>query len=74
MKISAWRSDPQFCSLVVLVVITLLSGIVFYSQVEGWSVVDAPPLGSVPNVSAAMRACCDGLAMNFGKHLRHGSP
>src|SRR5215212_5718351 len=39
--ISAWRRDPQFPSLVFLVLITLLSATVFYSQVEGWSVVDA---------------------------------
>jgi len=38
---SAWRTDPQFRSLVVLVVITLLGGTIFYSSVEGWSVVDA---------------------------------
>src|SRR3712207_5567153 len=38
---SAWRRDPQFRSLVVLVVITLLGGTIFYSSVEGWSVVDA---------------------------------
>lgn len=39
--LSAWRSDPQFRTLVVLVLITLLSGTIFYSWVEGWSVVDA---------------------------------
>jgi voltage-gated potassium channel len=38
---SAWRRDPQFRSLVFLVVITLLGGIIFYSLEEGWSVVDA---------------------------------
>jgi voltage-gated potassium channel len=38
---SAWRTDPQFRSLVVLEVITLLGGTIFYSSVEGWSVVDA---------------------------------
>jgi voltage-gated potassium channel len=38
---SAWRRDPQFRSLVFLVVITLLGGTIFYSTVEGWSVVDA---------------------------------
>jgi voltage-gated potassium channel len=38
---SAWRRDPQFRSLVFLVVITLLGGTIFYSSVEGWSVVDA---------------------------------
>jgi voltage-gated potassium channel len=39
--ISAWRSDPEFRTLVVIVLITLLSGTIFYSWVEGWSVVDA---------------------------------
>ena len=38
---SAFRRDPQFRSLVFLVVITLLGGTVFYSLEEGWSVVDA---------------------------------
>jgi voltage-gated potassium channel Kch len=38
---SAFRRDPQFRFLVFLVVITLLSGTLFYSQVEGWSVMDA---------------------------------
>lgn len=39
--LSAWRSYPKFRTLVVLVLITLLSGTIFYSWVEGWSVVDA---------------------------------
>src|SRR5215204_6431471 len=38
---SAYRRDPQFRSLVVLVLVTLLGGTIFYSTVEGWSVVDA---------------------------------
>ena len=38
---SAWRREPQFRSLVVLVIVTLLGGTVFYSLEEGWSVVDA---------------------------------
>ena len=38
---SAWRRDPQFRSLVFLVVITLLGGTIFYSGVEGWNIVDA---------------------------------
>jgi voltage-gated potassium channel len=38
---SAWRRDPQFRSLTFLVVITLLGGTLFYSTVEGWSIVDA---------------------------------
>src|SRR3712207_732714 len=37
----AWRRDPQFRSLTFLVVITLLSGTLFYRAVEGWSTVDA---------------------------------
>ena len=37
----AWRRDPQFRSLVALVFFTLLSGTIFYSLQEGWSVVDA---------------------------------
>ena len=38
---SAWRRDPQFRSLTILVGITLLGGTIFYSLVEGWSVLDA---------------------------------
>jgi hypothetical protein len=38
---SAWRRDLQFRSLLVHSVITLSDGSVFYSAVEGWSVVDA---------------------------------
>jgi voltage-gated potassium channel len=38
---SAYRRDPQFRSLVFLVLVTLLGGTLFYSTVEGWSVVDA---------------------------------
>jgi voltage-gated potassium channel len=37
----AWRRDPEFRSLMFLVAVTLLGGTVFYSSVEGWSVVDA---------------------------------
>src|ERR687894_2462030 len=39
--VGAWRRDPRFRSLAFLVVFTLLGGTVFYSTVEGWSVVDA---------------------------------
>lgn len=39
--VAAWRRDPQFRSLSVLVVFTLLSGTLFYRAVEGWSTVDA---------------------------------
>ena len=39
--LSAWRRDPQVRSLVFLVVFTLLGGTIFYSTVEGWSIVDA---------------------------------
>ena len=38
---SVWRRDPEFRSLVFLVVVTLLGGTIFYSTVEGWSIVDA---------------------------------
>jgi voltage-gated potassium channel len=38
---SAWRRDPEFRSLMFLAVITLLGVTIFYSSVEGWSVVDA---------------------------------
>jgi voltage-gated potassium channel len=38
---AAWKRDPQFRSLAVLVVFTLLSGTLFYRAVEGWSLVDA---------------------------------
>ena len=38
---AAWRLDPQFRSLCVLVLFTLLSGTLFYRVVEGWSTVDA---------------------------------
>ena len=39
---SAYRRDPQFRSLVFLVFsYAALGGTVFYSTVEGWSVVDA---------------------------------
>jgi voltage-gated potassium channel len=36
-----WRSNPDFRTLVILVFFTLLSGTIFYSFQEGWSVVDA---------------------------------
>src|SRR5918997_1983507 len=39
--VSAWMRDPEFRSLVILVVITLLGGTIFYNTVEGWSIVDA---------------------------------
>ena len=38
---STWQRDPQFRSLTILVLITLLGGTIFYSAVEGWSLVDA---------------------------------
>ncbi len=38
---SAWKRDPQFRSLMLLVVFTLVGGTIFYSLEEGWSVVDA---------------------------------
>ena len=36
-----WRRDPDFRTLVILVFFTLLTGTIFYSLQEGWSVVDA---------------------------------
>ena len=36
-----WRRDPDFRTLVALVFFTLLSGTIFYSLQEGWSLVDA---------------------------------
>ncbi len=39
--VGAWQRDPQFRTLVVLVIFTLLSGTIFYSVQEGWSIVDA---------------------------------
>jgi voltage-gated potassium channel len=36
-----WRRDPDFRTLVSLVFFTLLAGTIFYSSVEGWSLVDA---------------------------------
>ena len=39
--VSAWRRDPQFRALVLLVIATLLTGTIFYSLHEGWSVVDS---------------------------------
>ena len=39
--VGAWRRDPQFRTLLGLVFFTLLSGTIFYSLQEGWSVVDA---------------------------------
>jgi voltage-gated potassium channel len=36
-----WRRDPDFRALVILVFVTLLSGTIFYSLQEGWSLVDA---------------------------------
>ena len=39
--VSAWRRDPQFRALALLVIATLLTGSIFYSLHEGWSVVDS---------------------------------
>jgi voltage-gated potassium channel len=36
-----WRSDPDFRALLTSVGCTLLTGTVFYSLQEGWSIVDA---------------------------------
>jgi len=37
---SSWR-DPEFRGLFTLVVVTLLSGTLFYRQVEGWGYLDS---------------------------------
>ena len=39
--VGTWRRNPQFRSLLVLVFFTLLSGTIFYTLEEGWSIVDA---------------------------------
>jgi voltage-gated potassium channel Kch len=39
--VGAWQRDPQFRTLVGLVFFTLLSGTIFYTLEEGWSIVDA---------------------------------
>jgi voltage-gated potassium channel len=39
--VGAWRRDPQFRTLLGLVSFTLLSGTIFYSLQEGWSIVNA---------------------------------
>jgi voltage-gated potassium channel len=39
--VGAWRRDPQFRTLLVLVLFTLLTRTIFYSLEEGWSIVDA---------------------------------
>jgi voltage-gated potassium channel Kch len=36
-----WRRDPDFRTLVILVFFTLLTGTIFYSLQEGWTLVDA---------------------------------
>jgi len=38
-----WKGlhDPEFRALIVLVVVLLTSGTVFYNRVEGWSVLDS---------------------------------
>jgi voltage-gated potassium channel len=36
-----WRRDPDRRTLVILVYFTLLTGTIFYSLQEGWSLVDA---------------------------------
>jgi voltage-gated potassium channel len=39
--VDAWRSDEAFRVLLALVVSLLLSGTVFFTLVEGWSVLDS---------------------------------
>jgi voltage-gated potassium channel len=38
-----WRGlrDPEFRSLLILVIITLVTGALFYAKVEGWNLLDA---------------------------------
>ena len=36
-----WRRDPDFRTLVILVFFTLMTGTIFYSLQEGWSLIDA---------------------------------
>jgi voltage-gated potassium channel len=35
------RDDPEFKALFKLLLLVLISGVAFYTQVEGWSVIDA---------------------------------
>lgn len=35
-----WRRDPDFRTLLILVFFTLLSGTIFYSLQEGWSMME----------------------------------
>jgi voltage-gated potassium channel len=39
--VDLWRREPDFRTLVSLVFFMLVSGTIFYSFAEGWSVVDA---------------------------------
>ena len=41
--VGAWRRDPQFRTLLLLLLVlfTLLSGTIFYTLEEGWTIVDA---------------------------------
>lgn len=39
--VGAYRRDPQFRALTLLLLVTLLAGMLFYSNVEGWSLLDA---------------------------------
>jgi voltage-gated potassium channel len=48
---SAWKRDPEFRSLVFLVLVTLLGGTIFYTTVEDWSVVDAFYFNSVTTLT-----------------------
>jgi voltage-gated potassium channel len=38
-----WRGkeDPELKALFLLLIVVLVSGVLFYTQVEGWSVIDA---------------------------------
>ena len=45
--ISAWSRDSQFRSLVVLVIVTLLGGTIFYSTVEGGDLAPTTTIGKL---------------------------
>ena len=45
----SWK-DPEFRGLFGLVVVTLLSGTIFYNQIEGWNLLDSRrSLASAPS-------------------------
>lgn len=36
-----WKQDEEFRTLIILMLATLVTGSIFYSIVEGWSVIDS---------------------------------